>query len=109
MLHTLLLKPSPPKWGNVTKLLGTQKLKQQIRQNEVTENLQPPNTKNVPKKEQDKAPEVELSEGIGNLSQKIFKVLIIKMIKGMGRRMNEKRSLIIKDKEEPKRGEECNN
>lgn len=62
------------------------------------------------KKEQDKAPEVELSGvGIGNLSQKIFKVLIIKMIKEMGRRMNEKRSLTIKDKEEPKRGKECNN
>lgn len=62
------------------------------------------------KKEQDKAPEVELSGvGIGNLSQKTFKVLIIKMIKGMGRRMNENRSLTIKDKEEPKGGEECNN
>lgn len=27
----------------------------------------------------------------------------------MGRRMNENRSLTIKDKEEPKGGEECNN
>lgn len=59
------------------------------------------------KKEQDKAPEVELSGvGIGDLSQKMFKVLIIKMIKEMGRRMNENRNLTIKDQEKPTRGEE---
>ena len=59
------------------------------------------------KKEQDKAPEVELSGvGIDNLSQKMFKILIIKMIKEMGRRINENRNLTIKDQEEPTRGEE---
>lgn len=42
------------------------------------------------KEEQDKAPEGELNGvGIGNLSLKMFKVLIIKMIKEMGRRMDK--------------------
>ena len=40
-------------------------------------------------KEKDKSPEEELSEvEIGNLPNKEFKIMVIKMIKGLGRRMD---------------------
>ena len=40
-------------------------------------------------KGQDKTPEEELSEAeIGNLPKKVFKVVIVKMIKELGRRMD---------------------
>ena len=42
-------------------------------------------------KQQDKTPEEELSEvEISNLSDKEFKVMIIKMLKELGRRMDER-------------------
>ena len=41
-------------------------------------------------KKQDKTPEVELREmEIGNLLEKAFMVIIVKMIKELGRRMDE--------------------
>ena len=44
----------------------------------------------VQTKEQDKTPEKELSEmEIGSLSEKEFKVMIVKMIKELKRRMEE--------------------
>ena len=40
-------------------------------------------------KEKDKSPEEELSEvEIGNLPNKEFKIMVVKMIKGLGRRMD---------------------
>ena len=40
-------------------------------------------------KEQDKTPEEELSEvEIGNIPEKEFRVMIVKMIKELGRRMD---------------------
>ena len=42
----------------------------------------------VKRKEQDKTPEEELSEvELGNLTEKEFRIVIIKMIKELGRRM----------------------
>ena len=68
-------------------------------------------------KEQDKTPEEELSEvEIGNLPEKEFRVMIIKVMKELGRRMdaqNEKLEVFNKEleniKEQPNRDEEYNN
>ena len=68
-------------------------------------------------KEQDKTPEEELSEvEIGNLPEKEFRVMIIKVMKELRRRMdaqNEKLEVFNKEleniKEQPNRDEEYNN
>ena len=42
-------------------------------------------------KEQDKIPEKQLHEGeIGNLPQKEFRIMIVKMIQNLGKRMEAK-------------------
>ena len=65
-------------------------------------------------KEQDKTPEKELSEvEIGNLPEKEFKIMIVNMIKELGRRMvvqSKKlevfnKELVRKYKEQPNREE----
>ena len=53
-------------------------------------------------KEKDKTPEEELSEvEIGNLPEKEFRVMIVKMIKGLGRRMDtQSKKLEVFNKDE---------
>ena len=41
-------------------------------------------------KEQDKNPEKQLSEEVGNLPEKEFKIMIVKMIQDLGKRMEVK-------------------
>ena len=58
-------------------------------------------------KEQDKTPEEQLSEGeIGNLPEKEFRVMIVKMIKDLRKRMEAQiekiQKLFNKDREELK-------
>ena len=57
-------------------------------------------------KEQVKTPEEELSEvEIGKLPDKEFKVMIIKMIKELGRRMDEHSEKINKELEDVKKNQ----
>ena len=58
-------------------------------------------------KEQDKTPEKQLSEvGIGNLPEKEFRIIIMKMIQGIGERMEARirkmQEMFNKDLEELK-------
>ena len=83
----LLHKATSPRLGNVTNLSNIQKQKQQIIQNEASDAYVP---NKQTKKKQDKIPE-ELSEvQISNLPNKEFKVMIIKMFKELGRRIDKK-------------------
>ena len=54
-------------------------------------------------KEQDKTPEEQLSEGeIGNLPEKEFRVMIVKMIKDLRKRMEKMQETFNKDLEKLK-------
>ena len=54
-------------------------------------------------KEQDKTPEKQLNEvKIGNLPEKEFRVMIVKMIQNLGNRMEEIQKTFNKDLEELK-------
>ena len=54
-------------------------------------------------KEQDKTPEKQLNEGeIGNLPEKEFRIMIVKMIQNLGNRMEKIQEMINKDLEELK-------
>ena len=57
-------------------------------------------------KEQDKTPEKQPNEEeIGNLPEKEFKVIIVKMIQDLGNRMKKMQEMFTKDLEELKNKE----
>ena len=65
-------------------------------------------------KEQDKNPEKQLSEEVGNLPEKEFRIIIVKMIQDLGKTMEAKiekmQEMFNKDQEELKNKEtEMNN
>ena len=65
-------------------------------------------------KEQDKTPEKQLNEvEIGNLPEKEFRIMIVKMIQDLGKRIKEHNENFNKEldniKKEPIRAEEYNN
>ena len=52
---------------------------------------------------QDKTPEKQLSEmEIGNLPEKEFKIMIVKMIQDLGKRMEKTQEMFVKDLEKLK-------
>ena len=54
-------------------------------------------------KEQDKTPEKRVNEeNIGNLSEKEFRIMIMKMIQDLGNRMEKIQEILTKDLEELK-------
>ena len=54
-------------------------------------------------KGQDKIPEKQLNEvGIGNLPEKEFRIMIVKMIQDLGKIMEKMQEMLIKDLEELK-------
>ena len=54
-------------------------------------------------KGQDKTPEKQLNEvEIGNLSEKEFRVMIVKMIQDLGKTMKKIQEMFTKDLEKPK-------
>ena len=54
-------------------------------------------------KEQDKMPEKQLNEvEIGNLPEKEFRIMIVKMIQDLGKRMEKIQEMFNNDLEEPK-------
>ena len=63
-------------------------------------------------KEQDKTPEEPSDVEIGNLPEKEFRVMIVKVIQGLGRKMDKLEGFfnrVRKYKEQPNRVEQYNN
>ena len=53
--------------------------------------------------EQDKSPEKQLNEEeIGNLPEKEFRIMVVKMIQDLGKRMEKMKEMLTKDLEELK-------
>ena len=61
-------------------------------------------------KEQDKTPEKRVNEeNIGNLLEKEFRIMIMKMIQDLGNRMEKIQEILTKDLEELKNKQSMNN